>query len=118
MSQQNLEIVRQIYEQWGRGDFGAGRELYDPYVLLVLRPEFPDAGSYCGPQEIRQYMREDFLADLDGPAIAGPGVDVSGSVRDPDRKHRGTRGCAESRRVTAWAVGSTPLPSHGRDRRS
>src|SRR3954464_5326707 len=71
MSQQNLEIVRQIYEQWGRGDFGAGRERYDPYVLLVLRPEFPDAGSYCGTEGIRQYMREDFLADLDGAAIAG-----------------------------------------------
>jgi ketosteroid isomerase-like protein len=71
MSQRNVEIVRQIYERWGRGDFRGGTELYDPYVLLVLRPEFPDARAYCGPDEIRRYMREDFLADLEGAVIAG-----------------------------------------------
>jgi ketosteroid isomerase-like protein len=66
-----VENVRQIYESWGRGDFRAGGELYDPYVLLVLRPEFPEAGVYCGPDEIRKYMREDFLADFESAAIAG-----------------------------------------------
>jgi ketosteroid isomerase-like protein len=71
MSRRNVEIVRQIYERWGRGDFRAGVELYDPYVLFVLRPEFPDPGAYCGPDEIRSYMRKDFLADLDGAVIAG-----------------------------------------------
>jgi ketosteroid isomerase-like protein len=71
MSAKNVEIVRGIYEAWGRGDFGAGIELYDPYILFVLRPEFPDAGAYCGPDEIRRYMREDFLADLEGAAIIG-----------------------------------------------
>jgi ketosteroid isomerase-like protein len=71
MSQRNVEIVRQIYERWGRGDFRAGTELYDPYVLLVLRPEFPDARAYCGPDEIRRYMREDFLADWEGAVIVG-----------------------------------------------
>jgi ketosteroid isomerase-like protein len=70
MSRRNVEIVRQIYERWGRGDFRAGVELYDPYVLFVLRPEFPDAGAYCGPDEIRRYMRKDFLADLKGAVIA------------------------------------------------
>jgi ketosteroid isomerase-like protein len=71
MSRQNVEIVRQIYERWGRGDFRAGGELYDPYVLLVLRPEFPDARAYIGPDEIRRYMRDDFLADLEGALIVG-----------------------------------------------
>jgi ketosteroid isomerase-like protein len=71
MSKKNVEIVRRIYERWGRGDFRAGTELYDPFVLLVLRPEFPDAGAYCGPDEIRRYMREDFLADLEGTVIVG-----------------------------------------------
>jgi ketosteroid isomerase-like protein len=46
-------------------------ELYDPYVVLVLRPEFPDAKAYYGPDEIRRYMREDFLADLEGAVIVG-----------------------------------------------
>jgi ketosteroid isomerase-like protein len=71
MSQENLEIVRRIYERWGRGDFRAGTELYAPEVELVLRPEFPDAGVYRGPEEIRKYMRDDFLADFEGAVIAG-----------------------------------------------
>jgi len=71
MSQKNVEIVRQVYERWGRGDFRAGAELYDPHILLVLRPEFPEAGAYLGPDEIARYMREDFLADLEGATIAG-----------------------------------------------
>ncbi len=71
MSQENVEIVRQIYGRWERGDFRAGQEIYDRYVLLVLRPEFPEAGAYCGLDEIRRYMREDFLADFEGASIAG-----------------------------------------------
>ena len=71
MSRRNVEIVRKVYEHWGRGDFRAGANLYDPYMLLVLRPEFPDAGAYCGPDEIRTYMREHFLADLENAVIAG-----------------------------------------------
>jgi ketosteroid isomerase-like protein len=71
MSQENVEVVRRIYEGWGRGDFRAGTELYDPYVLLVLRSGFPDAGAYCGLEEIRRYMRDEYLADLDGAVIVG-----------------------------------------------
>ena len=71
MSQENVEIVRQIYERWGRGDFRAGVDLYDPHVLLVLRPEFPDAGVYCGPAEIGKYMREEFLVGFEDAAIHG-----------------------------------------------
>jgi len=71
MSQENVEIVRRIYERWERGDFRAGVGLYDPYVLFVLNPEFPDAGTYIGAEEIRKYMRDDFLADLEGASIAG-----------------------------------------------
>jgi ketosteroid isomerase-like protein len=71
MSQTKLEIVRGIYERWGRGDFRAGFELYDPYIQLVLGPEFPDAHAYCGPDEIRRYMREDFLTDFEHATISG-----------------------------------------------
>jgi ketosteroid isomerase-like protein len=81
MSQGNVEIVRQIYGRWERGDFRAGQEIYDPYVLLVLRPEFPEAGAYCGPNEIRKYMREDFLADFADASIAGEEfIDAGDSV--------------------------------------
>jgi ketosteroid isomerase-like protein len=71
MSEENVEIVRRIYRRWARGDFRAGTELYDPDIRLVLRPEFPDAGVYHGPDEIRKYMREDFLRDWEAAAIVG-----------------------------------------------
>jgi uncharacterized protein len=71
MSEQHIETVRRIYDHWGRGDFRAGTELYDPEIRLVLRLEFPEAGTYRGPEEIRKYMREDFLADFEDASIAG-----------------------------------------------
>jgi ketosteroid isomerase-like protein len=71
MSRQHVETLRRIYDRWGRGDFRAGTELYDPEVLLVLRPEFPEAGTYRGPEEIRRYMRDDFLRDFEDATIAG-----------------------------------------------
>jgi ketosteroid isomerase-like protein len=51
-------VVRGIYAEWGRGNFRAGTELYDPNVVLVLRPEFPDAGVYLGRDRIREYMQQ------------------------------------------------------------
>jgi ketosteroid isomerase-like protein len=39
--------------------------------VLVLRPEFPDAGEYHGRDEIAKYMRQDFLADFADMTIVG-----------------------------------------------
>ncbi len=57
MSEENVEAVRAIYEEWGRGNFRAGVELYDADMVLVQRPEFPEAGSYRGTAAIADYMR-------------------------------------------------------------
>ena len=71
MSRENVEIVRGIYERWSVGDFRSGTERYDPHVLLVLRPDFPEAGTYLGLTEIARYMREDFLTDFREARICG-----------------------------------------------
>lgn len=71
MPETKVDTVRRIYKRWGRGDFSAGVDLYDPHVLFVLRPEFPEAGAYVGPDEIRGYMQQEFLAPLEGAAITG-----------------------------------------------
>ena len=57
MSNHTLEIVRGVYERWGKGDFAAGAELIDQASVLVLHPQFADAGIYAGPEEVRTYMR-------------------------------------------------------------
>ena len=68
MSQENVQALRRVYEEWARGRFRAGSELFDQWVVLVLRPEFPDAGAYVGPEGIRRYMRR-FLEDWDSAEI-------------------------------------------------
>jgi ketosteroid isomerase-like protein len=60
MADENVEIVRGILDEWGRGNFRAGTERFDPYSTLVLRSDFPEAGGHHGPEEIRAYM-EGFL---------------------------------------------------------
>jgi ketosteroid isomerase-like protein len=65
MSQQNIETVRAVYERWSEGDFRAAVDLFDPHVVLVLRPEFgpdyPDAGVYLGAEAIAKYTRRSLL---------------------------------------------------------
>ena len=71
VSRANVETLRRIYKRWGEGDFSAGFELYDPYVVLVLRREFPESGPHYGRDGVRNYMREDFLRDFAGATITG-----------------------------------------------
>lgn len=57
MSEENVEIVRRVFERWSQGDFRANVDLIDPHVVLVLRPDFPDAGAYLGPDGVAAYTR-------------------------------------------------------------
>lgn len=57
MAQQNVEAVRRVYERWARGDFTASMDLLDAQAVLVIGPDFPDAGTYEGLEDIREYMR-------------------------------------------------------------
>jgi ketosteroid isomerase-like protein len=44
-----------VYESWATGDFTVGA--LDPEAELVMRPEFPDAGTHRGVDGIAAYMR-------------------------------------------------------------
>jgi uncharacterized protein len=57
MSQENVEALRAVYDEWGNGNFRAGVELYDPEVVFVQGPGFPESGAYHGREGIRTYMR-------------------------------------------------------------
>ena len=52
-----LQLIKGVYERWREGDFSAGIELFDPLILFIMRPEFPDAGNYLGPDRVAEYMR-------------------------------------------------------------
>lgn len=57
MAQQNVEVVRRVYERWARADFTAGMDLLDAQAVLVIGSDFPDAGTHEGFEGIREYMR-------------------------------------------------------------
>jgi ketosteroid isomerase-like protein len=56
MSDEHVEAVRRVYEEWAEGNFRAGVELYDRHVLLVQGQELPESGAYLGLDGIRDYM--------------------------------------------------------------
>lgn len=57
MSEENVEVVRDIYERWREGDFRTTVDVFDPLVLFVMRREFPDAGTYLGLERLAEYTR-------------------------------------------------------------
>ena len=57
MPQDHAEAIRGVYAGWSKGDFAAGVELFDPHYLFVLPPEFADAGTYLGLEQVANYMR-------------------------------------------------------------
>jgi ketosteroid isomerase-like protein len=57
MSQQNLDAVRAVYEEWAKGNLRAGRDLFDPDILFIPLPEIPNAGRYHGTESMRDFMR-------------------------------------------------------------
>jgi uncharacterized protein len=54
MSQENVEIVRGLFEAYARGDLDALMEAYDPEVEIVTLM----TGTYHGPEGARQAIEE------------------------------------------------------------
>ena len=58
MSQENVEVVRGIYDEWAKGNLRAGRDLYDRRVLFIPIAEMFDARDfYVGPEGVAEFMR-------------------------------------------------------------
>jgi ketosteroid isomerase-like protein len=84
MPQENVKIVRAVYERWSEGDFRASIDLLDPHVVLVLGPEFgpdsPDTGTYSGIEAVATYTRglleawADFTMQAEEIVAAGDSV--------------------------------------------
>jgi ketosteroid isomerase-like protein len=107
MSERNLEIVRGIYDGWARGDFTAATDLYHEGTVLVMRPEFPEAGTYTGPEEIRGYMKG-FLAafgsvTIDAEKLTGEGGGVVADVHQV-ATGKGSGVPVEMRYFQAWIL--------------
>jgi ketosteroid isomerase-like protein len=55
MSQENVEVVRRVYDFWNRGDFEAAVKMLDPRVLWHGYSHLPEAGPREGIDEVRRW---------------------------------------------------------------
>ena len=80
MSQENVEVVRQLFSYWGRGDWRSGGELLDPNWELVFSAGwFVDPGRYHAQdasRALKQFLGswEDFRTE--GEEIIDAGAQV------------------------------------------
>jgi ketosteroid isomerase-like protein len=79
MSEENVEIVRAIYDAWQGGDFSAGGADLDPHVTFIVRPSFPEPGVFHGPDGVRQYMSR-FLASWERYTIEAEHLEAVGDT--------------------------------------
>ena len=79
MSQQNVEIVRRIFEAWASGDWSIGNEYLDEHAVCVVSPDFPAFGAYYGIDGIRTYWR-DFLAQWERLTLEETGLQAVGDT--------------------------------------
>ena len=66
MSQENVEIVRAVFEVYNAGDMDAFRELYDPEVIVRTVKDWPEPGPYVGREAVMRFheqLRETWDAD-------------------------------------------------------
>jgi ketosteroid isomerase-like protein len=60
MSQENVEVVRRIYDAWIAGDYETVVSAYDSEIRLNPDPEASWVGmdeNYLGPEGVRRYLR-------------------------------------------------------------
>jgi ketosteroid isomerase-like protein len=89
MSQENVEVVRAIYEEWAKGNLRAGRDLYDRRVLFIPIAEMFDARDfYVGPEGVAEFMRPFLQAWTNFTVTAEELIEAGDSVVVAAR-HRG-----------------------------
>jgi ketosteroid isomerase-like protein len=62
MSQENLEVVRRIYEAFARGDRDGLLAELDPSIRVYGRPSHPDTSVYQGLEGFLQFSETDWEA--------------------------------------------------------
>jgi len=81
MSQENVETIRRLYEQWARGDLSAS-DLFDPDVEFArIGIQTPDMeGRWHGMDELRSAIR-DYLNPLSDLRISAEHITDLGGDR-------------------------------------
>ena len=98
-----VDVVRGVFEQWERGNYRAGLELYDPDLTLEVHVPIPDAAVFDGVAGLQHYMRN-FLATWQDYEIHGVSFEAAGDSVVVEAHHRGRASGAlvDARYFTAW----------------
>ena len=80
MSQENVDALRAMYEEWERGHFGAGVDLLDPDVLFMPRADLTDSRRYLGPEGVAEFHRGWLKAWTDFNVAAQEFIEAENSV--------------------------------------
>jgi ketosteroid isomerase-like protein len=92
MSEENIGIVRRLFEHWERGEWNEGRDLFDDSCEVVFGTSaFPDPGAYLiGRDALRAWMNfieafETFATEVDQIVEADGRVVVLAWIRGRGR---------------------------------
>jgi ketosteroid isomerase-like protein len=98
MSQENVEIVRRLFEGWRAGDFTAEAASFDRHVVFVISRDFPAWGVQLGRDGVRDYMR-DFLAQWEHATFEATQLRMAGDtvIADVVQRARGKKSGAEGK---------------------
>ena len=124
MSQENVEVVRAVFETWNAGDMDALRELYDPGVILCAPEGWLEPGPWVGQEAVMrewEHVREGWNADVAEPisdfidagdrvAVRKPGV-LQATARKSTWRSQTSLWCARAESSTRSSSGTTPRPS-------
>jgi ketosteroid isomerase-like protein len=88
MSADTARVVRSVYARWSEGDFRT-QDVFDPNVVFVMRPEFPEAGVYQGVEGVAEYTRG-FLEPWSRITIEAEEITVAGDSVVVAVRQRGT----------------------------
>jgi ketosteroid isomerase-like protein len=103
MSQQNVELVRSIYEDWERGDFSSA-EWAHPDIEFVIA-EGPTAGSWTGLAGMAEGYR-DFLSAWEGWRAEAEEFRELDGDRVLVLSHFGGRGRTSGMELGTWMKGA------------
>jgi ketosteroid isomerase-like protein len=58
MSEENVKVVRALFEAWNAGDMDAVREIQHPDVILRTVPDWPEPGPHVGREAVMRFLEQ------------------------------------------------------------
>jgi ketosteroid isomerase-like protein len=80
MSEENIEIVRRLYEAFNNGGIDAAEPYYASDIEMFDAPEFPDASRRTGATQVREMLSNYMETGWDGRFDVQEYIDVEPEV--------------------------------------